>query len=211
MNLDQQVALNAIKGQVSTLAIFFQRLLAFHSLVKTFLFTGCLPYGSPVCSLTTPRDLNLVLLAIQKLFELIRYMSTGDEPIGSSPVDIYLISSKSFWIAKSTKFKSRGVVREHTGEPYGRHPVNKKVLTKEWKANSLWKKIASVETWPLMAFRATCWSRFICKKVKFTKRVRRFRGEKKSESGCANSMHPREHPLLLQKNLCSLKQFYPVC
>lgn len=63
--------LSTIKGQVSALAVFSQRPLDTHSLVRTFI-QGVCDMVTPVRSLLPPWELNLVLSALQKpLFESI--------------------------------------------------------------------------------------------------------------------------------------------
>lgn len=63
--VEQKLALSTIKGQVSALAVFFQRPLATHSLVRTFI-QGVRHVAPPVRSLLPSWDLNLVLSVLQK-------------------------------------------------------------------------------------------------------------------------------------------------
>ena len=65
LGADMKLALSTIKGQISALSIFFQRPLATHSLIKTFL-QGVIRLSPPVKIPLCPWDLNLVLSVLQK-------------------------------------------------------------------------------------------------------------------------------------------------
>lgn len=85
---DQHLALRTIKGQISFLAVLFQKPRASHCLVKAFV-QGVTHIIPPVRYLINLWDLSLVLLALQKL----HFDPTRDLPI------FILIHKVAFFVA----------------------------------------------------------------------------------------------------------------
>ena len=65
LGVEKGLAVGTIKGQVSALSVFFQRPLAAHSLMKSFL-QGVIRVNPPIKAPLYPWDLNLVLSALQR-------------------------------------------------------------------------------------------------------------------------------------------------
>lgn len=88
--LDLKLALGTIKGQILALSFFFQRPIASHSLVRTFV-EGVTHLRPPVKPPLCPWDLNLVLSALQ---------GQPFEPIGHIP--FVLLARKLFFLVAIT-------------------------------------------------------------------------------------------------------------